>query len=391
MARIKLIRRVVVTLVAIFLAVPGLTCGKGAIGAMTTSEPDFHRVSQDSQLLQTSAAVMSLQAGFLCWPWGTQSSGLAGIKYITDIAPNLAVYSVDEDVSSLLGTVDTDANPRLVFDKDEGLVLVHVDFDGTEYNLVQKYLTQLLGEGNSIIYELRAAKVDFGDYSEWRVGQNTRLVLVSHGTDAYIEISKRNFFLSEGRDFTQEFAMVVQKQAEMYKRQNRILQASSACQELLNSTRSYHFFTQTASEELVRYSRLPEAVDYLGEDGGVAVCRLKNTLADSDKRLWVRIDLDAVAQEALQQQRPAAVELTDKLIDIRAVLCRVKLAPDAGKYIVMEQIWLDGLNQIIGGRRLWAPQAVGWPVIYIKSACETFMEGWLTVGSTRGSAMIFAD
>jgi hypothetical protein len=53
--------------------------------------------------------------------------------------------------------------------------------------------------------------------------------------------------------------------------------------------------------------------------------------------------------------------------------------PAAARYTVVEQVWLDSANRIIGGSPAGTPQDV-WPTPYIRQACEDFLAGWFTVG-----------
>lgn len=320
--------------------------------------------------------------GFLGWPWGTRPSDFEGARHIADIAPNLSVFGVDLDLSPLLGTVSTYSTPRLVFAKDVGLVKAYIALSPKEYEMVHEHLIQLLGEPAPIIYELWAARVDFISRSEWLVGRNTRVVLTSRRSDASIEIDRRDVSVPEGRSFEDTLAADQLQQVQEYERQSRILEASSVYQELLNGTASYRFFIPTAQERLAGYSGRKETVEFLGQDRGFAFSRLKNLFSGIHGQQWVRIDLSPEAREALQKQRPSDIEPQDKLSNISAGLCRVKVIPTAGKYLVLEQVWLDSSNRIIGGRPAWAPQDAVWPVPYIRQACEGFLQAWFTVEST---------
>jgi len=337
--------------------------------------------SMDPALLN-SAWVKDLNEGFLGWPWGIQAKMFAGIRHLVDIPPNLMVYSANLDLTPILGSVSAYSSPRLVFDKDGGLVKAHMDFDAKEYDAIHARLTELLGEPNPIIYELRTVRMDFIQRSEWLVGGKTKLVLTWKGSGATIEISKRDFIMPESPSVEDIIAAAQWKRAQEYEQQNRILEASSLYQELLNGTGSYRDFTSQAQERLAKYSQLNEATVYLSEHRDLVFYGLKNIFSDSVGQQWVRINLGSEARQELQQQRTGIVQ--DKLSNIGAVLCRVKVIPVGGKYSVVEQIWLDDANQIIGGRPAWTIQDSCWPVPYIKQSCEEFLEAWFTVGSTSG-------
>jgi len=270
---------------------------------------------------------------------------------------------------------------QLFFSKEQGLVQAHIVFDITEYDRVEERLNRLLGESSPVIYELMPNREYFLKRAEWLTGSrnNTRVVLLLRATDATIEISKRNFFLPTGLNFTEKIAAAMLKQAEEYDRENRILEASSVYQALLNSTSSYQFFTRTAEEHLAAYSRLQSVMDYLGADGGFVFFGFRKISTECTGQQWVRIDLSAVAQEELQKQRPLDMGAQKELGNISAVLCRVRIIPATGKLSVVEQIWLDDSNRIIGGKPAWAPQNMGWPVPYIKQVCETFLKAWFSI------------
>lgn len=227
-------------------------------------------------------------------------------------------------------------------------------------------------------------KENFFKRAEWLAGpsNNTRLVLLLRSTGATIEISKRNFFLPEGLNFTEKITATMLKQAGEYDREKRILEASSVCQILLKSTDSYQSFTQMAEEHLATYSSLQEAVDYLGENDGLSFYGLKNIFTDCAGQQWVRINLSSGTQGELQKQRPMDMEAQKELDNMSAVLCRVRIIPATGNLTVVEQIWLDDFNRIIGGRPAWALQDRGWPAPYMKQACESFLRAWFSAKYT---------
>jgi len=327
--------------------------------------------------------IKELDGGFLGIKWGSRPEELKGARHITDITKNLTVYSADLDLSLVLGSVSAYSNPRLVFEKDGGLVQVHVDFDDKEYNTVHDHLSQLLGEPAPIMYELMDIPSNyFIQRIEWRVGEDTRVALTCRVSGATIEISKRDFIVPEGHNLEDTLAVAQLKQAHEYERQNRVLEASSLYQELLNGTGSYHFFTPEAQERLAAYSQLEEAAVYLGGDKDMAFYGLNNIFTSSGGQRWLRINLGPEAMAELQKQRLSVIEAQDRLPNVSAVLCRVKALPAARKYSVVEQMWLDDSNQIIGSRPAWAPQDSGWPVPYIKQVCEDFLYNWFSAGRT---------
>ncbi|HEX2928059.1 MAG TPA: hypothetical protein VHP38_17680 [Ruminiclostridium sp.] len=319
---------------------------------------------------------ISLDGGFLGRPWGSPPGEFADLRYLVNLAPDLAVYSVDLDIPPGTGDVRPCASPRLLFSREDGLVMAHIDFAYRDYDLLKKGLTWLLGEPIPIMYELWAARVDFGERSEWRTGKGTRLVLTAKGSTAVLEISKQDFTQLAGRSFEQMFAEALLKRAEEYDRQNLVGEAASIYQIILNEAGEDNSVTEAADKQLAVYSKRKEAVEYLSEDKDMRFYRLINIYAGSTDQQWIRIDLGDRAQAELQSLRPADIVDTDRLAKITTVLCRVKIDPIAGKYAVAEQLWLDEENQIIGDSSAWAPQ--GWPVPYIREACEAFITAWFS-------------
>lgn len=373
-------RILVLVLVMMMLWVPSGAYANDEI-QMIVEEPAFQAGLSMNPALRNRASVKDLDEGFLGYPWGIQPNAFVGVRHIADIPPNLIVYSANLDLAPVLGSVSAYSSPRLVFEKNSGLVKVHIDFDAKEYDTVHARLTNLLGEPIPIIYELRASKMDFIQRLEWLVGENTKLVLTWKVSGATIEVSKRDLIVPESPSFEKLIAAAQWKQAQEYEQQNRILEASSLYQELLNGTGSYYVFIRSAQEKLAKYSRLDETVVYIGEHRGLAFYGLKNIFTDNARQQWVRINLDPEARVELQQQRMGVGE-QDKLSNIATILCRVKVSPVGGKYLVVEQVWLDDSNRIIGGRPAWTTQNCGWPAPYIKQICEDFLEAWLTAGST---------
>ena len=343
--------------------------------------------------LRISSVVKALDEGFLGRPWGARPGEFKDARLIAEIDPELIVYSGAFDLSPILGTVSPSSDPWLVFAKGGGLVEARIDFGDQDYDAVEGHLTRLLGNSDPRVYELWAARIDFGNRSEWLVGQNTRVVLVSRRLGSSVEISRRDFVTPEGPRLEDSIAAARLRQACEYERNNRTVEASSIYQELLNGTNSYRFFTPAAQERLAAYSQLDDATAYLGENQGLAFYGLNNVFADHSGQLWVRINLAAAARQELQKQQPDNVQPQDRdrLSNISAVLCRVRLIPAAGKYSVVEQVWLDGSGRIIGGRPAWAPQDIGWPAPFVKQACEAFLAGWFSVGNTTGPTKISGD
>lgn len=314
--------------------------------------------------------------GFLGWSWGSRPREIAGVGYLADITSDLAVFSADFDISSITGEIRPCVGPRLVFSQKDGLVQVHIDFEAKDFNRLKEHLTRLLGEPAPIVHELWAARVDFSDRSEWHAGDNTRVVLATKGTATFLEIGKEDFTQLVGRNFEQMLAEALLKQAQDYDSRDMILEAVSIYQTILNNTESYSSSTNTAQEYLAAYSQRKEVLDYMSKDRDMRFYRLINIFAYSPAQQWIRIELGPGAQTELQSQRPSAAA---GLTNIGAVLCRVRIDPVAGKYMVAEQFWLDETNQIIGCRPAWAPQDTGWPVPYIRQACEDFLTAWFSL------------
>ena len=340
-----------------------------------------HERTPDSVIEKNSAVEMKPEDGFLGLLWGTRSEAFTDARLITDLTPGLKIYSVDLDVSPIIGTVPANSCLKLIFSKERGLEQAHIGFDAAEYDRVEQRLNRLFGERSPVIYELMASRDDFLKHAEWIAGpnSNTRIVLLLRSTGASLEISKRDFALPEGLSITAKIAETMIKQAEEYDRKNRIVEASSVYQTLLNSTDSYQSFTQTAMERLATYSSLNGAVEYLGEDDGFAFYGFKNIFTDCSGQQWVRINLSATVQGELRKQRPIEMESQNELGNMSAVMCRVRIIAATGELSVVEQIWLNSFNGIIGVRSARAPQDVGWPGPYIKQVCETFLRAWFSV------------
>ncbi len=346
-------------------------------------EPAFRPSQRIDKELQKSTAARALDEGFLGWPWGAVPDDFAGARHIADLAAKVSVYSADLDLSPILGNIKTHNTPLLVFE-DGGLVNARIAFDPRDYVRVHLHLVGILGDPAPIIYEMTAARLDVLDRSEWFVGINTKVVLTSRLAGATLEIGRRDSLSLEGRKLEERAAEAQLKQAREYERQNRIAEASSLCQELLNGANISPADTAAVAALLAACSGRNEAVEFLGKNGGYAFSRLLNLFSGAAEQYWLRIDLDQDARAELRKHRPAATGPEDRLTDITAALCRVRFVPAAGKFAVIEQIWLDAADRIIGARPAGAPQDAAWPAPYIKLACEDFLEAWFTVGSAQG-------
>lgn len=345
--------------------------------------PEFKAVQQLDPALRNSEVVTDLNAGFLGQPWGIRPGEIKGARHIADIGRNLTVYTADLSLAHVLGDIDAYCSPQLIFEDGSGLVKAHIAFNAKKYGEVCDRLNELLGEPEPIIYEKRTAQVDFSERSEWLVGKNTRVVVLSMVLGAYIEISKQDADLPDGREYEKMLATYQLKQAKKYERQKRFVEAAGIYQGLLNSTVAYRFFTREAQERLAVYSRSDEAAVYLTKDNGSVFYGLKNNFSDNSGQLWIRIDLGPEARMELQKHRPGNIRPQERLKNINAVLCRVKPVPVASRYKVIEQIWLDSSDQIIGGRPAWAQQDSVWPAPYITNACEKFLQAWFNVESIK--------
>jgi len=371
----------VVALIIMLLSVLSLSYANESTQNSST-EKCFHAAPQSDLNQQINA--IKPEDVFFGRLWGSKPETIPDTKFITDLTPNLMAYSLDLDVSSIMGSVPTYSCLQMIFSKEEGLVQAHISFDTTEYERVEAQLEQVLGMQSPIIYELMASRGNSFREAEWLVGKNTRVVLLLSTAGASIEISKRDFARPKGADFTEQFAVAMLKQAEEYSKENRIVEASSLYQNLLNGTDAYQFFTQMAQEHLVLYSGRHAAVEYLGEDGGFAFYGFRNSFSDYSGQQWVRVDLDAAAQEKMQKQRPMDSNLQNELTNISMILCRVRNHPISGQFSVVEQIWVNDTNRIIGGSPAWASQNTSWPVPYINQVCEIFLRKWLSIEHTAG-------
>lgn len=366
-------RAIAVGLMAILMLLPG-PANAAAPAPISKNDPGNPPVNWELADHKVSEA----EEGFLGWPWGSRPEESAGLIPLADIAPGVSVSSSDADVTSLTGELRPLVAPRLVFLRDSGLVLVHIDFAYRDFGPLEKRLRELLGEPSPIIYEKRAAKVTFGEEVRWQTGKNTQIILKSSLQNTYLEISQGDFFLPGEDSFNTLLDTALLKRAEDFDVGNLAAEASSVYQILLNGSDGYSPFTPTAQEHLAAYSRQPAAAEYLSEDKDMRFFRLKNLFAHDGEPQWIRIELGADAQAELQSIRPPEADPAGGLTKISAVLCRVGIDGREGKYVVLEQIWLDGGNRIIGGRPAWAPQDTGWPVSYIREACGQFLTAWFS-------------
>lgn len=326
-----------------------------------------------------------LADGFLGLPWGARPSDLAGARHIAGIAPGVSVYSAYLDLSPVLGSVSALTPARLTYKEGDGLIKAHITVAPRDFDTVRRHLARVLGEPAPIVYELWAARVDFDQRFEWLVGRNTRVVLTSRLMSATVEIGRRDMFSPEGRNFEETLAAAQLEKALEYERQNKFVEASSLYQELLNGSDSHLFYTSDAQARLAAYSKRDDATEYLGKERDMTFRGLVNVLAGPSGQLWVRIELGREARAELQGQRPGDSKPQDGEKDFFAALCRVRADYAEGKYVVIEQLWLDGSNRIVGGRPAWTPQDAVWPAPYISQACEGFLKAWFTAGKATAS------
>lgn len=163
---------VTVILVTMVVLIPDFAYGSSVTGGEST------RLSTAKEMLEL--------------PWGIQPDGLPDAIPIGDLDENRMVYTVDMDVSPLLGTVRDSSNPRFIFTKDGGLIQVCINFDGKEYNRVEEHLRKLFGEPYPIIYEIMPGQGGFEERTEWRVEQ-TKITLIFRWQESSLVLSKGEF------------------------------------------------------------------------------------------------------------------------------------------------------------------------------------------------------
>ena len=332
-------------------------------------------------LLNATAVAGSLSAqgtdklvrsdGFLGMKWGISPGEVSEARLIVSLGDNFTVYTVDADVSPLLGSASAYSSPRLVFHNGQ-LEKAYLAFDEADYEAVEKHLTRLLGSPPPIIYELWQVVGDFSECAEWRTGNNTRIVLTLRGARAALEISKRDSVVPAGRKFEELLATAQLEQAKKYEQDNKLVEASSQYQELLNGAGVYRSFTAAAHERLAVYSVSNETSLFLAKDQGHSFRGLLNAFADNTGQFWLRVDFSLPVREQLRQHTPG----------ISAALCRVKAFPN-GDCLVIEQIWLDERGGIIGGKDAGESPYNAWTPFFIKQTCEEFLTKWLSVGTVE--------
>ena len=309
--------------------------------------------------------------GFLGLNWGITPPEVSEARQIVRLENNMVVYTHDIDVSPLLGSVNAYSSPRLVFHNGQ-LEKAYLAFGEEDYGAVEKHLTHLLGSPPPIIYELWQVVGDFSERSEWRTGKNTQIVLTLRPTGAALEISKRDSAIPAGRKFEEVLAAAQLEQAKQYEQDNRLVEASSQYQELLNGAGVYRSFTAAAHERVAVYSVSDETSLFLAKDQGHAFRGLLNAFADNTWQFWLRVDFEPSVREQLGQHTPG----------ISAALCRVKAFPN-GDCLVIEQIWLDETGAIIGGKNAGESPYNAWTPFFIKQICEEFLIKWLSVGTVQ--------
>lgn len=314
--------------------------------------------------------------------WGLHPNNLAGTKQLASLDKQLTVYTADLDVSLLLGAVPACSKPRLLYSSNEGLVQIHIYFNEKHSRQIELHLNQLLGTPVPLVYERMAGKPIFEERCEWFVGKTTKLALVSRFGGASLELSKRGFYLPSDSNWEERLNDALLKQASAYEQCQKIPDAVSIYQELLNSTTSYDYhFTTIAQEHLAMYSQHKEVATYLGNNDGMSFSLLNNDFSEVNGQQWLRIDFDDTALHALYRQNPQEVNPLNRLAELSSVLCRVQMDSDNKKYLVVEQTWLNHSNEIIGVRPAWTQQASGWPAPFIKEACEMFLHKWFAVNN----------
>ena len=176
-------------------------------------EPYLHTAAPFSTSLKNSAVEMKPEDGFFGRVWGTKSEGFTDARLITDLTPGLSIYSIDLDVSPIIGTVSAYSCMKLIFSKERGLEQAHISIYVTEYDRVEQRLNRLFGERSPVIYELMASRDDYLKRDEWLAGpnSNTRIVLLLRPTGASVVISKRDSALPAGLSFTAKIAQTMLK------------------------------------------------------------------------------------------------------------------------------------------------------------------------------------
>lgn len=354
--------------------------GVAFAGVRTTSKDQVN--ISDPRLdgaTQNNLLTNQLQEGFFGRKWGVMAEGFKSDIHIADLPDGIAVYAADIDVSPVLGEGQAYSSPRLVYHNNSGLQKVYIAFAENEYADVENHLKQVLGEPVPIVYELWAGRVDYMERSEWHIGKETKLVLTKRTTSAVIEITSRSSSVPGERELEGALAAVQIKQAQEFERQNRLLEASTVYQDVLNQTGTDNQYTLMAKERLAALSCLDKITEYLSGDAGIVFRGLKNQFPVSTKQFWLRIDFEPSMQAELQKKMADEMGQAEGVPAISAVLCRLK--PVKGQtFKLMEQVWLDDSNKIIGTRDAGMHQGSGWPASYIRKASEQFMQDWFSLG-----------
>ena len=293
--------------------------------------------------------------GFLGKPWGAKVSDFPQARYSVDLSGGYSVYVTPADLTPLLGSVQALSGPRLIFGQ-KGLEKVYILFPGRDYQAVETHLNQVLGHQAPIVYELMNGKPFFGESALWHIGKQTRIILTQKVSGAAMEITSRDSAAPGGSQFEQALFTALLHQAEGHEQNHRQGEASSVYQELLNSTESYQFFTLQAQERLIAFSRSDETSEELAIVDGRTFRGLNSHFSDQGGQLWLRVDLEATSP-------------------INAALCRVQAGP--GYHIqVIEQVWLNSANEIIGSKQPWQERQ-DETSLYIEKVCQQFLLKWL--------------
>ena len=320
------------------------------------------------------------EEGFAGKGWGTVAGRFPGARKLADVGDDLSVYAAAADLSPIFGNAESWASPRLVFAKQGGLQKWYVAFEAGHYAAVEGRLTELLGAPAPIVYELWAGRMDFIDRAEWRISRETRLVLTLRLSGACLEMERRAAAVPGGRQLEDMVTAAMLKEAKALEKQEQLLAASTIYQQLLNITGAYRSFTRLAQERLAAYSRLEDTSEFLHARQGVQFRGLKSSFPDGTGQFWLRMDFAPSAREAWLQRQPDNTAVTDTSASITAALCRVQAVPGQG-FRLLEQVWLDDSDSIVGGRTAASPQDSGWPGAFVKESCESFLQQWFTANS----------
>jgi len=119
---------------------------------------------------------------------------------------------------------------------------------------------------------------------------------------------------------------------------------------------------------------------YLDEKDGI---KFYGLFMSGDKQdLVVRLELGPYARKRLQAEWPPGSET----LAVKAAVCRAKVSQDNGfkGFKVVEQVWLDDSNHIIGcagdDTNLDA-----WPAAQLRSRCERFLNDWFSFSAGKAA------